>query len=633
MIKTILSLTLLLSLSLAANAQTTQIPIQIQTQPGQGTPGKSSIKKQASEESIIAERARRAESLGDYARALPIWRELVTRSPWHPEGIPSVARCMIVLKQYDQAEAFLNEWIAKRNLVQDRVSSPADPTSAYSMKLALGQVALARGDDPKAWSIWNAALAEVGTSDEAVRTLVFLLLQNRLWDDGTKMIRDFRKESKQPSFMALELASSLRGQMNWTAATEELLIYSATSPSGWQLALNYLNQFPDDSSVNEKVAAILQKAVKREKKNADLWRIVAGFAHKTGDLENYLNATITADSLSAGGGIQVLAAAEQLLNEKEVDNARRGFQTILRWKPAADLAARAELGLGRCLENLGQWDLAKQAYENFIVQHPTFKQVHEARFRIAEILLNHDRNVAGALELFEELWIKGLVVSRAQVGLRRGDCRAWQGDYDAAVSAWFDVVKLDGTREPGEEGSQALLRIARANIWRDSTNRAYEALDSITGGNPVNTSFNDAVLYTALLEEGGLHRAVRAFAEGDFAEFRREDSLAAVRFDEAATLLKSGKLAEWARYSQAIALRNAGQFAAAVSVLDTFITLYTESVDLDRAKYLRAIIRTEDLHDDAGALAELKEFLIQHPRSIYLEQARRKARILTARVS
>jgi len=72
-----------------------------------------------------------------------------------------------------------------------------------------------------------------------------------------------------------------------------------------------------------------------------------------------------------------------------------------------------------------------------------------------------------------------------------------------------------------------------------------------------------------------------------------------VRFDESATLLKSGRMAEWARFSQALALRAAGQYLLAIAMLDTFIQSYPTSVDLDRAKFVHALILTENLqqHD------------------------------------
>lgn len=619
---------LALALALPLLAQTTQIPVQIQNKPG-----KQSARKAPSDDYIMVERARRAEAIGDFSRAFGIWKELLLRSPWQPDAIQGTCRALLVTQKYDEAEAFLNDYLIKSDLRSDAVVTPTDPTSRFSLSIMLGQVALARGDEPRAWQIWNAAVSQAGRMPEVMRALVNALLQNRRWEDAERTIRDYRKESKQPSFMAMELAQSLRGQMNWSASAEELVLYAINSPNGWQIAQNYLNQFPDDSAVNRKVDDVLKRAVQREKKNADLWRLLAGFRHRIGDATGFLNGSIVADSLAQGGGNLVLQSSEQLVLEGDIEQARRGFQKILSWQTADDVAARAELGLGRCLEALGQFAQARQAYETFIEKHPTFQEVHEARFRIAEILLHHHRDAAGALPVYQDLWRRGMKISRALVGLRVGDCYAWQDDFSAAIGSWSEVARLDRANPNGEDGPQALLRIARANIWRDSTRLALAALDSVTGGNPVATAFNDAVLYTALLEEGGVYRAQRAFAEADLATFRHQDSLAAVRFDEAANLIKYGKLAEWARFSQAMALRASGAPQTAVAVLDSFVVRYPESVDLDRAKYTRALIRMEDLHDDAGALAEFKEFLIQHPRSIYLEQARKKARILTARVS
>lgn len=614
------------ALSAAGFAQETQLPIQIIS------PGQPAIRQIVSEDAVIAQHARSAEARGEYERAVQIWTELLNRQPWEPQAIQSVPRLLMTLKKYDEAEAFLRGLLQKSEFRGQQPVHPGDPTSAFSLRIALGQVALAREDSKGAWAIWNAALQADGESADALRTLVGLLQQNRRWEDCDRLIRDYRKTHKAPSFLALEMAMSLRSQMNFAAAAEELLLYTASSPGGWQVALSYLHQFPDDPAVGAKVMPVLERALSRDKKNAALWQMVAGYALKTGDWERSLNATLAADSLSNGGGNLALRAAQQMLKEGEVALARRGFQKVIAWNSAPDVQASAELGLGECLEALRQWADAKLAYERFVELHPNFKQVGEARFRVANILLNYDNRPGEALTVFRGLWAQPHTVSRAQVGLKIGDCHAWMEEYAPAINAWSDVVRIGGLHS-GDDATQALLRIARANLWRDSTDRALDALDSITAGHPANTAFNDAVLYAALLEEGGVYRAVRAFAEADFAEFRNADSLAAVRFDEAANLLKFGKLAEWARFSQAMALRNSRQPQAALAVLDTFIIAYRASVDLDRAKFLRALILADDLHNNARALDELQQFLIDHPRSLYLEPARRKARSLAARVS
>jgi tetratricopeptide (TPR) repeat protein len=595
-------------------------------------PIKISEKRAVSENQIVAQRALRAESIGDYARALAIWKDLLSVSPWNAPALEGIPRAMLVLKQYDDAEKFVQSWIEK-NAFRENAQVPVyDPTSKFSLQLVLGQIALARGDKDKAWAVWNDALAEAGRTNDTVHKLVTLLQQERRWEDSEKLIRDFRKESKQPGFMAMELAMSLRSQMDYGGATQELLLYAVSMPAGFDVAGMYLSQFPDDSTVVPKVTAVLRKAVKADRKNAGLWKVIAGYAHKTGEYDDYLSATIAADSLSDGGGLQVLNAAAALLDEKDIERARHAYQTVLTRKPAPDVASRAEFGLGRCLEALGQYAAARQSYETFVVKYSRFPEADQARFRIADILLYREHDPQSALTAYRALGVKAQSVPRPLVGLRLGDCQAFLGDFGAAIGAWSDVVRIFGTNL-GEDATQALLRIARANLWRDSTSKAQDILDSIMAANPTNTAFNDAALYNALLDEGGFHGAVRLVAQGDYADFRGDDSTAAEKFDSAAALLKFGKLAEWAWLSEAEALRGCGKPLLALTALDTFIVRYPESVSLDRAKYTHALIRMEDLRDDKGALSELQNFLLEHPRSIYLEPARKKARQLAARVS
>ncbi len=621
----------LMAITIAAFAQ----PVKIEVGPAPpGPKPRVGVQKSSAqlEEQMMADRARRAELSGDYARALQLWKEVLNRSAWHPEAIEATPRILIIEKRFADADSFLVSLIRKSPFRTDGPIRPGDPTSTFSLALDRGTVAHANGESVRAKEIWDGALKEQGRTVETVTAYVREMQKNRMWEESEKTIRDFRVEGKQPGFMAIELASSLRAQMNFGAAAAELLLYADSQPGAWQAALSQLQQFPDDTTVHAKVAKTLKEATQKNKKNAAYWRIYSGYLLKSGDLAESLSATIVADSLTENHGILVLGAAQTMLEEGDVNLARKGFQKVLAWNPQPDVAARAELGLGRCLEALEQWAEAKSAYERFVESHPGYKEVDEARFRIAEILLQHQNQPAEALVMFKGLVGRAQGPQRALIGMREGDCHAWMGEYGPAIAAWGDVVRLNGLNQT-EDGTQALYRIARANFWRDSTSLVYLALDSITRGNVSTTAFNDAIKFTALMEEGGVYRAQRAFAEADYASFRRDDSLAAARFDETASLLKTGKLAEHCRFMSALALRGAGAFTAAVAMLDTFVASYSGSADLDRAKYYRALIKMEDLKDFAGAKQEFEQFLVDHPRSIYLEQARRKARILASKTT
>ena len=109
-----------------------QQPIEIQILPS--GPRKSGVQKivprQArTEDQILIDRARATEQRGDYEHALPFWQEVLRRSPWNPEAMQAVPRNLIILKRYDQAEAFLNDLMQKMELNEQAVplSDPSSP--------------------------------------------------------------------------------------------------------------------------------------------------------------------------------------------------------------------------------------------------------------------------------------------------------------------------------------------------------------------------------------------------------------------------------------------------------------------------------------------------------------------------
>jgi len=216
--------------------------------------------------------------------------------------------------------------------------------------------------------------------------------------------------------------------------------------------------------------------------------------------------------------------------------------------------------------------------------------------------------------------------------MRIGDVHAYMGEYGAAIDAWSKAVTPQ-RGEISDELATILMRIARANMWRDSTALAEAALDSILKGSTQNTTFNDAILYQALLSGGGFHGALRAFADADYAEFRQNHEVAAQKYGEAASGLKYGRLAEWSRIKEAEELRASGKPTEAITALNQFVESFSESMDLPRAKYMIAVITLEDLKQEDEALKLLQDYLVDYPRSLYLEQARRKARVLANKIS
>jgi tetratricopeptide (TPR) repeat protein len=603
----------------AALAFADQPPFRIEIQPAKARPDTPGA------EEALADRARRYEERGYTERALEAWRAVLEQNAWNPSAIDGIRRNLVHLKRYDEAIQFTEGVIARTKVRSPEATDLGDRTSPFALTLGLGEIYLAQGESERAWEIWHRALASEAESPYAVMLLVRVLQENRLWEDAENLIRDFRKRANQPAFMSRELAQSLQMRMEWGAATEELIIYMKESPAGWEIAQRVLARFPDDETVHAEVSAALSRTVRKDKHNTNLRRLFAGYLFNIRDFEASYQQVIVVDSLADRHGVDILGFAQRLLGEEETALASRVFSRVLDREPELGTRLQAELGLADCLLRLGRHGDAKAAYEAFVQEHPQSPEITQARFRIADITLEYERRPEEALEKLRAIEDGGQNVSRSDVRLKMGDCLVWLDRIPEAIKVWRNVATAGIT---GDIRAEARLRTARAHLWLDSLVQANAVLDSILRGDLASTCYNDAVHYSNIIMEGGQSQALHAFAQGDLFLFREDPSRAAEHFERAVDLARRGRLAEWGRYLQAVALRKAGKAEASVRTLEQFVEGFPESRDIDRAIFLMGQVQEEDLQDAAAAVSSYEKILADFPESTYLEQARKRARAL-----
>jgi tetratricopeptide (TPR) repeat protein len=588
--------------------------------------GKPGPRSNAAEQTLV-DRARRIEERGDSQNALELWRAVLAQNAWNAYAVDGVRRNLIYLKKYDEAIEFTQSVIARAQTRESSNAGPMDPLSPYALTLGLGEIYLIQGVSDRAWEIWNRALASESESPAAISQLVRVLQRNRLWERAEELITDFRKKSKQPAFMALEMAQSLQMRMAWGAATRELILYLMETPTAWEIAQQYLARFPDDSMVHKEVTEALAREVQEQKKATNVRRLYAGYLFKIGEFAESFEQTAILDSLSDSRGEEILALAGRLLREDEIPLASSAFSRVLNRNPAMAIRLKAELGLANCLMQMQKYTEAKAAYEIFVQAHPQAPESDEARFHIATITLRHEHHPDDALKQLQSIERGSKTFPTSRIQLNIGDCLIWMDRIPEAIDVWRGVANRN---EKGQEEfcAEAMLRIARGYFWMDSLLRAGDLLDSMMAGDVASRCFNDAMSYSNVLLEGGAGVGIQAFAQGDLLLFKEEPAQAAEKFARVADITKHGLMAEWGRYLQAISLRQAGEPANAVQVLEKFIADFPKSRDLDKAIFLLAEVQEEDLHDEAAARLNYERILNDLPESTYLEQARKHARAL-----
>lgn len=588
-------------------------------------PLKPSLRDRHSERTLI-NRARHFEERGYNERALETWRAVLAQDAWNASAIDGIRRNLVYLKRYDEAIEFMEGVIARAQTRSSGATRLDEPTSPFALTLGLGEVYLAQGESERAWEIWDRALASESESPYAVMLLVKILQRNRLWHEAEELIRDFRRRARQPGFMARELARSLAVRMEWGAATRELMTYMKEVPAGWEIAQQFLARFPDDSAVHAEVSATLARTVRKQKRDINLRRLFAGYLFKIRDFAACYDQIVVVDSLADRHGAEILGLASKLLKEGQTHLASHAFSRVLTREPELGMRLQAELGMADCLLRLGKPGDAKAAYEAFVEAHSQTPEVTRARFRIATITLKHERRPEDALAKLHAIETGGKGVSASEVQLKMGDCLVWLDRTPEAIEVWQQVARRE--RKAEDLRAEASLRVARAHFWMDSLRLANAVLDSILKGDLASRCYNDAVHYRNLLTEGAHSEALRAFGQGDLFLFREEPGKAAEQFERTGKLARRGRLAEWGRYLQAVALRRADEGEAAAEVLGSFIADFPESRDVDRAIFLLAQVQEEDLLDVAAARASYEKILADFPESTYLEQARKRARAL-----
>ena len=606
----------ILLIAVVAFGQT--IPIRIESK--RANPKAANLK-----EKNLVDRARRYEERAATERALAAWRAVLAENAWNAQAVEGIRRNLIYLKRFDEAIEFVEGMIA-RSQAQSSIQPNIVPAlSPFTLTLGLGEIYLAEGEKERAWEIWNRALESESKSPGAVKAFVRILQRNRLWEDAERFIVDYRKESKQPSFMAYEMSQSMRVQMKWDAATRELVNYLKEAPQSWMIAQRTLSSFPDDPDVHKKVTETLERAVRKDKRNIRLRQLYAGYLFSIRDFAGSYEQTIVADSLDEKHGEAILALANKLLKQGETSLASKSFSRVLQREPSKKTRLKAELGLADCQMQLEKYAEAKAAYERFVEVHPKASEAVLARYRIATITLRHERKPEEAYAQLKEIERGSRDVSPATVKLNMGDCLVWMDRIPDAIDVWS---KVSDNKKYKDKVAEARLRIVRAHLWMDSLVKANDVLDGILVASFDSPCYNDAVRYSKLMTEGGSSDVMREFAQGDLNLFREEPDKAAKHFKRVADMAKQGRMAETGRYMQAISLREAGEAEASIRVLEQFVEDFPESRDIDRAIFLIAEVQEEDLHNPAAALASYEKILADFPESTYLEQARKRARAL-----
>ena len=573
---------------------------------------------------------------GDLERAAQLYGELFGKDSSNVLYAEGLQRTAIQLKRYDEAISVIRRRLAR---------TPGD----VGLRAMLGSVLYKAGREPEASNEWDEVIAQGPSNPTLYRVVANALIENRLLDKAAEIYRRGRSACGDPNQFSVELAQLLIASMDYGGATSELLRWLSVNPGQVGFVENRMAGFSAKPEARAASIEIVRAAIAKND-DARLDELLAWLYLEGKEFEPALNLYRKIDALSGLHGAGIYAFAERAFREKAFDVAARAYrEAIDAHLPPARLAA-AEFGYANALmelsilsdtlhgpsgsfpasESTPRYGGAIASFRKVIEEHPRTEYSAKSYYQIGTIQFQRFFDLDGALDSFRHAGdeVAAVGILRYEVALRVAEVLTAKGDSTHAAQQLTIVAGApDATPE---QIDQANFRLAELEYFNGRFQEASRRLDSLAANLSADFA-NDALELQAFLQENmnTSPQALAEFAHADFLARQHRNTEAIQLFRDVSTKYAHSLLVDDALMKIGALLSTIGLYDDALAAYEKLLAEYRESsTSLDRAQFRIAEIYQFGLKDKTKAVAAYEQLLAGYPRSILIDQARRRIRSL-----
>jgi len=590
------------------------------------------------------ELAQSFEKMGEYKRALDIYKMLYQLEPNNPNYSVGLERNMSNLKMFDELVNHYNE-ILKKN------------SSNINVLGKLGEAYYQWGKTAEADSVWNSIIE---ISPEMAINYSFLantLTRNRLYDRAVEIFLEGRKRLKNNSLFELDLANLYFWKKDYIKGVAEYLNILRHNIKYYDLVESQiLVIFPDEDVKIDKIANLIKGEIEKDNKNHYYRRLLANLYFTNRKYSSAFQEYIDLDKILNANGKEILLFAEHVFNEKAYKYSIDGYEYVKVNFPDIPEIMLASLGLAESYEKAGSpsEDEEKSSYifskdklnyqtksnyllkaineyEDIIKKYPDTIWAMKSYLRIGEIKLNLTFDLDGAVEYFANVVksSKDTLLSREAI-LKIGDCMIAKGDLKQAEYKYDEIMNI-GENKADELFYQALYKKAFVNYLQGKFAQAEDISRSIMmKQSPQSRIYNDVLDLLMFIEEN------KRSDEGAPREYARAQVLIQQRkYSEAISLLEEVKkiyiyhqISDDALYMIGKIKGIIGDYDGAVEAFRELIKDYPTSPRTDEAQLRIGELYEICIENSALAEKEYETLLVNFPNSIYIDETRKRIRNL-----
>ncbi len=584
------------------------------------------------------------EQVGEWERAVSIYESLREAEPQNYVFFDGLRRCYTQLKQYEKAIY----------LVQQRlVLQPRDE----NLLSVLGGLFYQSGEPRKADSLWQIVLSKDARNPNLYRLIASQMLEHRQYERVIEIYLSARRVIGNQELFMDELASLYSFMQQYELTTTEYVKILRQRPQQLTYIEGRLGSITGREEALRAVQKVVRAEVQQSPNDIPVHLLLAWLLMEGKDYESAFREYLTIDKLSKANGSELFQFAQRAMQEKAFIVSAKAFREVVEQHPSQPLLPHARFGYARAIEELsGERDTlfrsgatvgvpsparvperpvsevhpsfqgAIELYEALIADYPNSEITMQALYRMGVIRYRRFFDLDGAVAVFDRvraLPFSSTLVHEATASI--AEVRIAQNNLAQSRMEYLKLLAMS----PELYRHRALFHLAELDYFEASFDSALAKLQMISAN--ANTDLaNDALqlLYFVQENKSTAQAGLAAFAKADLLMRQRKYSEALLRFQELTRQYSTALLVDDGMMKIGELHLFLNRTDEALEVLRRITRDMPTSILRDRAQMRTGEIYENRLKDKQKAIEAYEAVLINYPTSLYLEEARKRIRLL-----
>ena len=575
------------------------------------------------------------EDSGEIEKAETVYKELIQAQPWNQKFLIALNDVYLQLKNYD----------ASISLLEKAIQLNRNDINAFGL---LGTTYFIKGDQPKAYEVWDEALTVLNGNHIAYRIIANYAIENRAFDKAVEILEKGKEVSNDPKLFAFDLANIHTANMKYKEATDEYCSLLVSQPLQLETIKRRIADFLDRPGAAEAVEESILKNLAGND-NSTLKEFLAFVFVSENKFDEAMELVVEIDKRSNGNGTTVYRFAQELLNNKQYFTASGCFNYIIENYASSPVYPSAKIGYARTLEltadtqfandssawkEYGNYNISRSgtylpvvnAYKEIAENYPAAPIGVEAMFRVASVQFYKLRLIDDAVKNLTDIILnKKMPAFSIRAFELLGDINVYTGEIDEALNNYVNAYKLKDV-DMGRE-NQILSKIADVYFWKGEFSKSLENLNKVIR-NLNDNNANNAIELALLIntnKQDSVNLALYSNALLSAEQYK---------FNEAGDIFKklsnSGSmfLSKLSVFKYAQMLTAEDRYPEALEILNNFIDEDKSGINADKSLFLCGQIYQFGLNDGQTALSYYTKILENFPNSLFYDKSRELIRLL-----